>query len=78
LKSPRLEIHLTRTPNEIQLQWPSGCQCQVEANSDSTDSRGWKPLEVTPVENGARLGMLLPAVQKFQMYRLKCDAEAVR
>jgi hypothetical protein len=78
VKRPRLEINLTRTQEEIQLQWPSGCLCVVEGNTDPANRQGWTVLDVQPAEHGNRLGLLLPAVQKFQVFRLKCDDEAVR
>lgn len=78
LKQPRLEIGPTRTPQEIQLQWPAGCLCELESNPDPSDPQAWSKLELRPVDNGNRLGLLLPAVQKLQTFRLRCDAEAVR
>jgi len=78
VKRPRLEINLTRVPQEIQLQWPSGCACVLEENPIPTDPQGWKPVNIQPVENGSRMGLLLPAVQKVRTYRLNCDPEAVR
>jgi hypothetical protein len=78
VKHPRLGIASSRSPHEIQLQWPAGCQCELEGNPDAVDPRGWKKLDVQPVESGHRLGLLLPAVQKVQFFRLKCDAEVVR
>lgn len=78
LKRPRLEITSGRSPDEIQLQWPAGCLCELEGNSDASDPQGWTVLDVRAVESGNRLGLLLPAVQKFQFFRLNCDAEAVR
>jgi len=79
VKGPKLEIRVDRANQEmIELQWPSACVCELEGNPDATDPRGWSVLEVRPVENGNRLGMLLPAVQKVRAFRLICDMEAVR
>jgi hypothetical protein len=78
MKQPRLEIASSRSPGEIQLQWPSGCLCELEGNPDPTDPKGWTQLEVRPVDDGNRLGLLLPAVQKFQFFLLNCDADEVR
>jgi len=78
LTHPQLEIDLSRAPQEIELQWPSGCLCDLEGTADPTDPQAWEPLDVRPTENGTRIGLLLPAVQKFQFYRLKCDEEAIR
>ena len=78
VKRPRLEIQTTRTPQEIQLQWPSGCLCVLEENPDPSDPRGWQPLNVQLEENGTRVGLLLPAVQKVRGYRLNCDIDKVR
>lgn len=77
-KRPRLEINRTRSPQELQLRWPSGCVCELEGSSDVTNPQGWTVLDVQPTENGNRIGLLLPAVQKYQFFRLKCDDEAVR
>jgi len=75
----RLEVRPDRAnPDMIQLQWPSGCVCEVEENPDVSNPRGWSVLDLRPLENGARLGLLVPAVQKVRGYRLKCDMEAVR
>lgn len=76
LKHPRLEISWARS--EIQLQWPSGCLCELEGSPDPADSRGWTVQDVRPLENGNRVGLLLPAVQKVRFFRLECDDEAVR
>ena len=79
VKHPRLEIRPDRASREmIQLQWPAACVCELEANSDLNNPRGWTVLEVRPTENGNRLGMLLPAVQKYEFFRLRCDIEAIR
>lgn len=78
LKLPRLEILPGRSPQEVQLQWPSGCVCEVEGNSDPTNPRGWELLDVKPVENGTRIGLLVPAVQKVRNFRLRCEEETVR
>ena len=78
LTQPKLEIHLSRASQEIELQWPSGCLCDLETTTDPSDPRGWEPMDVKPMENDTRIGLLLPAVQKFQFYRLKCDEEAIR
>jgi len=51
---------------------------KLEGNLDATDPQGWTKLDVRPEDNGNRVGLLLPAVQKLQFFRLKCDAEAVR
>jgi len=77
-KRPRLQIAHSRANGEIELQWPSGCLCELEGNSDPANPQGWEPLNVTPVETGTHIGLLLPAVQKFQAFRLNCDAEAVQ
>ena len=77
-KGPRLEIRSTRSQEEIQLQWPSGCRCELETNADVADRDGWNVLDIKPVESGNRLIMLVPAVQKVRGYRLKCDEEGVR
>lgn len=78
VKRPQLELRRTRAQDEIQLQWPSGCLCELEWNSEFNDPRGWKVPEGKLVETGNRIGLLLPAVQKVQFFRLKCDEEAVR
>ena len=79
VKGPRLQIQRGgENKGMIQLQWPAGCVCELEGNPDATDPRGWSVLDVRPVENGTSLGMLLPAVQKYQFFRLNCDIEAVR
>jgi FG-GAP-like repeat/FG-GAP repeat len=79
VKAPRLEIGFDRTNQEmIQLEWPAGCVCEVEANPDVSDPRGWSVLDIRPVENGNHLIMLVPAVQKVRSFRLNCDMEAVR
>jgi hypothetical protein len=78
VQRPRLEISPTRSPQEVQLRWPSGCVCQLEASIDPSNPQGWTVQDVQPTENGTRLGLLLPAVQKIQVFRLKCDDEAVR
>jgi hypothetical protein len=79
-KAPRLEIDRLRLRerDEIQLQWPSGCLCELEGNPDVSDPKAWSVLEVRPVESGNRMGLVLPAEEKFQFFRLKCDEEAVR
>lgn len=56
----------------------SACLCELEGNPDVGDPRGWSVLDVQAEETGARMGLLLPAVQKFQVFRLRCDDEAVR
>jgi hypothetical protein len=78
VKGPRLKVQADREKKEIQLQWPAGCVCDLEVNSDVTDRGGWSVLEVRPTESGNNLGLLLPAVQKYQFFRLNCDIEAVR
>ena len=78
MKHPQLEISPTRTAQEIQLQWPSGCLCELEENGDLGDPQGWTPMSIQAVESGNRLGLLLPAVQKVRLFRLKCDPDAVR
>jgi len=78
VKAPRLEIAAGRLGEGIQLQWPSGCLCELEANTDAADPRGWSVLEVRTVDEGNRVGLLLPAVQKLHFFRLKCDDQAVR
>jgi hypothetical protein len=78
VKAPRLEINFVRSRKEIQLQWPSACLCELEGTPDAADPTGWSGLEIRPVETGNRIGLLLPAVQKYQFYRLKCDLEVVR
>lgn len=78
VKPSRLETALDRSKQEIQLQWPAGCVCELEVNENIGDSRQWTVLEVRPVESGNRVGLLLPAVQKFEFYRLICDDELVR
>lgn len=79
MTAPRLEFRQERgAENALFVQWPSGCACELEENEDPADPRGWKPLDIRPVETGARIGLLLPAVQKVRAYRLKCDEEAVR
>jgi hypothetical protein len=50
----------------------------LEENPLPADPQGWKPVNIQPVENGTRIGLLLPAVQKVRTYRLNCDDEAVR
>jgi hypothetical protein len=50
----------------------------LEASIDPSNPQGWTVQDVQPTENGTRLGLLLPAVQKIQVFRLKCDDEAVR
>jgi hypothetical protein len=67
-----------RTREEMRLEWPSGCLCDLEVSESVADTKGWSVLEVRLDENGNRVGMLLPAVQKYQFYRLICDDEAVR
>jgi len=76
VKAPRLEIAVDRSG--IQLQWPSGCLCELEANTDAANPRGWSVLEVRTVDEGNRVGLLLPVVQKLHIFRLKCDDQAVR
>lgn len=78
VKSPRLNIASSRASQEIQLQWPAGSVCELQGTSSSEVTQGWTNLEVRPVESGNRLTLLLPAVQKLQFFRLKCDPEAVR
>lgn len=78
LKRLRLESSFDRAKGELRLQWPSACLCELEGNPDLNDPRGWMKLEVQPVQSGNRLGLLLPAVQKFQSFRLNCDDEFVR
>ena len=56
VRHPRLEIYATRVPQEIQLQWPSGCLCGLEENPDVADPRGWKAMAIQPTENGNRVG----------------------
>jgi hypothetical protein len=72
VKQPRLAIQADReNAGMIQLQWQAGCVCELQVNLDATSREGWTALDVRPVENGNRLGLLLPAVQKFQSFRLK-------
>jgi hypothetical protein len=78
VKAPRLEIAADRSGKEIQLQWPSGCLCELEANTDATDPRGWRVLELRTVDEGNRVGLVLPTEQKPQFFRLKCDDQTVR
>jgi fibronectin-binding autotransporter adhesin len=78
IKGARLEMKTGRTSQEIQLQWPSGCVCELMTSTNAADPKGWSILNVQPVENGNRTGLLLPAVQKVQFFLLKCDDEAVR
>ena len=78
-RAPRLQVQIAREDKEmVQLQWPAGCVCEVQGNLEATDPRGWSVLEFRPVETGNQLGMLVPAVQKLQFFRLICDFEAVR
>ena len=79
MTAARLEMNTGRSREEIRLQWPAGCLCELEVNSNNVaDPRGWTVLDVQPNESGNRIGLLLPAVQKYQIFRLKCDDEAVR
>jgi hypothetical protein len=78
VRHPRLEIYSTRTPQEIQLKWPAGCLCELEVNPDAANPQGWTPMSIQPIETGNRIGLLLPAVQKVRLFRLKCDPDAVR
>ena len=79
VKQPRLEIQIDReNAGNIRLQWPAGCVCELEGNFDPTNRAGWSVLDVRPIETGNRLGLLLPAVQKYQCFRLKSDIEAIR
>jgi hypothetical protein len=77
-KGARLEMKTGRSSQEIQLQWPSGCLCELLTSTNAADPKGWSVLNAQPVENGNRIGLLLPAVQKVQFLLLKCDDEAVR
>jgi len=79
VKQPRLAIQADReNAGMIQLQWQAGCVCELQVNLDATSREGWTALDVRPVETGNRIGLLLPAVQKFQSFRLKLDIEAIR
>jgi hypothetical protein len=79
VKQPRLLIQADReNAGMIQLQWPAGCVCELQVNLDATSREGWTALDVRPVETGNRIGLLLPAVQKFQSFRLELDIEAIR
>lgn len=76
MTGPRLKI--SRGKEEVQLEWPAGCVCELQGSEDVTDRKGWSVLEVRPTESGNALGMLLPAVQKYQYFQLECDGEAIR
>jgi len=76
LKRPRLEI--SRAGSEMRLQWPIGCLCELEINDDPANPEGWSVTEVRTTDEALKTGLLVPAVQKVRMYRLKCDDEKVR
>lgn len=78
VKAPRLESAIDGSGKGIQLQWPSGCLCELESNLDVTDSRSWNVLAVRTVDEGNRVRLSLPVEQKPHFFRLKCDDQAVR
>jgi hypothetical protein len=78
VKHPRLEISKTAVPQEIQLRWPSGCLCDLQQNTNAAAPAGWTLKSVSLIESGNRVSVNLPASEKVQLFRLKCDPESVR
>jgi len=76
LKPPRLEI--SRAGTVVRLQWPIACLCELEINDDPGNPSGWSAAEIRTSDDELKTGLLVPAVQKVRLYRLKCDDEKVR
>lgn len=76
LKPPRLEI--SRAGSEVRLQWPVGCACELEINDEPGNPNGWSATGVRTTDDERTTALLVPAVQKVRLYRLKCDDEKVR
>ena len=76
LKRPRLEI--SPAGSQVRLQWPVGCLCELEINDEPGNPNGWSATEVRTTDDERTTGLLVPAIQKVRLYRLKCDDEKVR
>jgi hypothetical protein len=67
-----LESRFEPKTREIILRWPAGSDCRLEASRDLADTRGWKPVEVRPVQIGNRLEAVFPATLEGEFFRLSC------
>jgi hypothetical protein len=71
-RRPVLESRFDPKARAIVLRWPAGIGCQLEASGDLADPRGWKPVEVRPVQSDNHLEAIVPSTLAGEFFRLKC------
>jgi hypothetical protein len=72
-RRPVLETRFDSKANTLVVHWPAGTRCVLESNPDLADLRGWKPLEIRPVQNGNRLEVTVPTSLVQEFFRLNCS-----